>query len=297
MLTYYQTSILTSSAQTVVNTVNTVGVMGKGIAAEFKKRHPEMFVAYRKLCEQKQLDVGMLWLWRGSDQWVLNFPTKKHWRNPSKLEYIEAGLKKFVREYERQAITEISFPRLGCGNGGLDWENVRPLMESYLADLPIQVNVHDFVVNIGRPEHHQAELEPAGLSFPKFIADLREQTARSKGEIATLHEGIVCHAKWIDSSAIILSTAEKDVHVTVEELFSVWDVLQRGPLSAAHITGEAAKCSDCIIGMLASLDYVRLVQLSSLNGKSYVAVELCNAKIQEQGVASWSANPQEGLFE
>ncbi len=135
MLTYHRTSLFTSTAQTIVNTVNTVGVMGKGIAAAFKTRYPEMFHAYQKLCREKKFEVGMLWLWKAPDQWVLNFPTKQHWRNPSKLEYIEAGLKKFVAEYERRGIREISFPRLGCGNGGLEWSQVRREIEAALSEL------------------------------------------------------------------------------------------------------------------------------------------------------------------
>jgi O-acetyl-ADP-ribose deacetylase (regulator of RNase III) len=139
MLTYIHTSILDSKAQTVTNTVNTVGVMGKGLASAMKRRYPDMFREYAKLCASHKLDVGQLWLWKTSNQWILNFPTKRHWRNPSKLSYIEAGLQKFIQEYERRGIWEISFPRLGCGNGNLDWGDVRPLMERYLANLPVQV--------------------------------------------------------------------------------------------------------------------------------------------------------------
>jgi O-acetyl-ADP-ribose deacetylase (regulator of RNase III) len=124
--------------------------MGKGLAAEFKRRYPEMFTAYQRLCQDGKLEIGKLWLWKANDQWVLNFPTKKHWRNPSKLSYVEAGLKKFLAEYERRGIREISFPRLGCGNGGLDWQDVKPLMEQYLRRLPIPAYIHDFEKDIVR---------------------------------------------------------------------------------------------------------------------------------------------------
>lgn len=88
-----------STAQTLVNTLNCVGVMGKGVAKEFKERDPEMFRAYKKICDAKLLAPGKLWLWRGRHGLVLNFPTKLHWRNPSRLEWIEAGLQKFVKSY------------------------------------------------------------------------------------------------------------------------------------------------------------------------------------------------------
>ena len=144
MLQFHRTSLMSVKSQTVVNTVNTVGVMGKGIAAQFKKRFPKMFAEYKAVCSRGELEAGGLWLWKGSDQWVLNFATKKHWRSPSKIEYIEHGLQAFRTQYERLGIREIAFPRLGCGNGGLDWSDVRPLMVRYLSDLPISVFINDF---------------------------------------------------------------------------------------------------------------------------------------------------------
>jgi O-acetyl-ADP-ribose deacetylase (regulator of RNase III) len=184
MLTYIHTSILDSKAQTVTNTVNTVGVMGKGLASAMKRRYPDMYREYAKLCASHRFDVGQLWLWKTSNQWILNFPTKRHWRNPSKLSYIEAGLQKFVQEYERRGIWEISFPRLGCGNGNLDWADVRPLMERYLANLPVQVYIHDYEADIGLPEHVGAS-SVAHMqferSFPKFMIDLASIIHANRG--------------------------------------------------------------------------------------------------------------------
>ena len=143
MITYMTSDLFQSPAQVLVNAVNTVGVMGKGIALEFKKRYPEMFREYQTLCKTGQLDMGQIWLYKSPQKWILNFPTKRDWRDPSRLEYVEIGLKRFVEIYEQQGITSISFPRLGCGLGGLDWENeVRPLMEHYLNPLPIDVKIH-----------------------------------------------------------------------------------------------------------------------------------------------------------
>lgn len=143
MLRYVATDLFESPAQVLVNTVNTVGVMGKGIAKEFASIYPEMYKEYRALCEKHMFDVDQLWLYKTSHKWVLNFPTKKHWRSPSKVEYIEAGLKKFVDAYAQKGITSISFPLLGCGSGGLDFESqVQPIMETYLKPLPIDVFIH-----------------------------------------------------------------------------------------------------------------------------------------------------------
>jgi O-acetyl-ADP-ribose deacetylase (regulator of RNase III) len=143
MLVYLRNSIFDSPAQTLVNTVNLEGVMGKGIAAEFKARYPSMFKEYRHLCQSGKLKIGDLHLWRGPDKWVLNFPTKTTWRKPSEMSYIEEGLKKFVLSCSDMGVTSISFPPLGCGNGQLDWSDVKPVMESYLKRLPIHVYVHD----------------------------------------------------------------------------------------------------------------------------------------------------------
>lgn len=142
VIKYLEGDIFTSPAQVIVNTVNTVGVMGKGIALSFKKAYPEMYKAYREACEDNTFHMGKLMLWREIDHWILLFPTKENWRNPSKLEYIEQGLKKFVENYMKMSINSIAFPRLGCGNGGLNWQEVKPLMEMYLKPLPIDVYIY-----------------------------------------------------------------------------------------------------------------------------------------------------------
>ena len=143
MLTYVTINLFDSPAQTLVNTVNTVGVMGKGIAAVFKKLYPEMYKRYRRLCQEGKLDVGMLYIYRTLNKIIVNFPTKKHWRQRSQVEYIEAGLEKFVAHYGDYGISSVSFPQLGCGHGELDWETqVQPVVERYLRNLPIPVYIH-----------------------------------------------------------------------------------------------------------------------------------------------------------
>lgn len=103
MIEYIEGDIFESPAQVIVNTVNTVGVMGKGLALAFKKRYPDMFERYKQACDNDALTIGKLMLFYEADHWLLLFPTKKHWRNPSKLEYIEAGLAKFVSSYAVKA--------------------------------------------------------------------------------------------------------------------------------------------------------------------------------------------------
>jgi len=144
---YTKGNIFTSNCQTLVNTVNCVGIMGAGIALEFKYRYPEMFEKYAKYCEDKLIQVGKLWVYEvpNANQKVLNFPTKQHWKYPSKYEYLEKGLKKFVETYKEKGITSIAFPMLGALNGGLDPDKVLDLMHQYLevCDIPIEIYEYD----------------------------------------------------------------------------------------------------------------------------------------------------------
>lgn len=144
-----------SEAETIVNTVNCVGIMGKGVAAEFKKRYPKMFTDYSARCAAKQVKLGNPYLYKdvlGAS--ILNFPTKDHWRSPSRLEDIEHGLDFFVRHYAAWGITSIAFPPLGCGNGGLEWSEVGPLIYGKLYQLPINIQVY---APYGTPKHELTE--------------------------------------------------------------------------------------------------------------------------------------------
>lgn len=134
--------IFMADTQVIVNPVNLVGVMGAGLAKEMKNRYPEMFQKYKRACDSGAFNEGQLQLCKQGDVWILNFPTKKHWKEASDLELIEKGLKTFVNTYEQKGITSITFPKLGCGLGGLNWEkDVAPLMHKYLDNLPIQIEV------------------------------------------------------------------------------------------------------------------------------------------------------------
>ncbi len=121
--------------QTVVNPINCMGIMGKGLALEFKIRYPKMFDDYQKRFKDGLLKTGEPYLFKTQNKWILNFPTKNHWRYPSRLEYIDTGLRYFSEHYKRLGIKSIAFPRLGCTSGGLKWEEVKPVMEKYLMDL------------------------------------------------------------------------------------------------------------------------------------------------------------------
>lgn len=276
MITYHHTSLLTSQAQTVVNTVNTVGVMGKGIAAAFKAKYPDMFKAYKKLCLEKRLNVGQLWLWKAQDQWVLNFPTKQHWRQPSKLEYIEAGLKKFRDQYEIRGIREISFPRLGCGNGGLNWSDVKPLMEDYLKGIPIPIYIHDFTRDIGLPEHNestnQSDTEDSFYSFKEQIIYLIHEkdgifnTLTSHKEFKTIHDK--------ENNKIIIRHENKNLEFTEDDLYNIWTLLLRGPVEKEFLLGEVKQEFEYISSILSTLPFIRPIKVSSQKSEDDIALEL-----------------------
>lgn len=141
MIKYYEGTVFNTSAQTLVNTVNCFGVMGAGIALEFKLRYPEMYEEYKQRCEKKEYKIGRPRLYKGNEKWILNFPTKNHWRYPSKIEWLSEGLKYFKDNYKKAGIESIAFPKLGTSNGGLDWSEVKKVMEKYLSDVDIDVYI------------------------------------------------------------------------------------------------------------------------------------------------------------
>lgn len=140
MIIFRHGNLLEADVEAVVNTVNTVGVMGKGIALMFKERYPQNFLAYEAACKAGAVQVGRMFVTPTGElsgpRWVVNFPTKKHWRHPSRPEWIAAGLEDLARVARDKQIRSIALPPLGCGNGGLDWQQVRPMVEATAAKLP-----------------------------------------------------------------------------------------------------------------------------------------------------------------
>ncbi len=133
-------NLLASDAEALVNTVNTVGVMGKGVALQFKKAFPDNFRAYKRACDHKEVEPGRMFVYETGQltgpRLVINFPTKRHWRGKARMEYVDAGLADLVVVLERHVVQSVAIPPLGCGNGGLRWSEVRPKIEAALGDLP-----------------------------------------------------------------------------------------------------------------------------------------------------------------
>jgi len=158
MLTYGTGDLLHADADALVNTVNCVGVMGKGIALQFKRRYPANFQAYQKACQRGEVTVGTMFVTETGQldgpRYVINFPTKIHWRTPSQMDYIDTGLTDLVRLLPALDIRSVAIPALGVGNGGLAWSHVERRLIRVLSKLP---NIH---ATIYPPAPHTQSVSP-----------------------------------------------------------------------------------------------------------------------------------------
>jgi len=144
MIKFTKGNIINADVEALINTVNTVGVMGKGIALAFKKAFPKNYQIYRKACDNKEFDVGDLLITHTGQltpKFIINFPTKQHWRGRSQIKFIEIGLKKLAEDIQNNQIKSIAIPPLGCGNGGLKWEIVKPLILKELEELANEIDI------------------------------------------------------------------------------------------------------------------------------------------------------------
>ncbi len=188
MINYTKGDLLSSHAQAFVNTVNTVGVMGKGIALHFKEMFPYNFSVYAEACKKGELMPGRMLVVKDSnmalgEHIIINFPTKVHWRQPSKYEYIEAGLKDLVRVIAEYEITSIAIPPLGCGNGRLDWAVVKSMIEWALSSLEgVEISVYEpssevSVMLARQSRNASAHLTPARamLLYAMFCYEIHDE--------------------------------------------------------------------------------------------------------------------------
>jgi len=148
MITFFKNKdIFKSSAECLVNPVNVVGVMGAGLALQFKTRYKLNYITYKEACDEGYIRIGCGLNVKEYDKYIFNFPTKKHWKDPSKLEYIELGLIDLAEHIFQFDINSVAIPALGCGLGGLDWNDVRPLIEKFEKKLNINVDIEIYEPN------------------------------------------------------------------------------------------------------------------------------------------------------
>lgn len=198
MIHYVEGNLFESKAEALVNAVNTVGVMGKGIAMQFKTHFPVNYKVYAKACKQNELEIGKLLVVNDKselygEKLIVNFPTKMDWKNPSQYEFIERGLIALVEWITTQQIRSIAVPALGAGLGGLDWREVKLLLEKYLQNIACEVYIYppinlikevlkEATTTNAQPEVEKPDIEGNTLaSLCKFCA----YQDRSRKEIET----------------------------------------------------------------------------------------------------------------
>ncbi|MEX0725734.1 MAG: macro domain-containing protein [Planctomycetaceae bacterium] len=167
--------ILQANAEALVNTVNCVGIMGRGVALQFRKAFPENFQAYQKICKREELQPGKMFVFNlntfQNPHYIINFPTKRHWKGKSQLEDIKSGLAALVHEVRNRGIASVAIPPLGCGLGGLDWKVVRPLIETAFESIP---------------EVHTILFEPTGTPSTDVIVKPQKAPKMTAGRAALL---------------------------------------------------------------------------------------------------------------
>lgn len=270
MLMYIEGNMFESPAQVLVNTVNTVGVMGKGIALTFKKVYPDMYKNYRYYCENKQFEMGKLYLYKTPGKWILNFPTKINWRNPSKIEYIEQGLKKFVASYKEKGIKSIAFPKLGCGNGGLNFETqVKPLMDKYLSNLDIDIYVYLHDVN--------KELEHINISEMKKWLNLNIDNI----SINELEQDIVLQSTGIADVKLFDEYLQfNDQIIDYIDLLSFWEYVRdnnitiKSSVLSRYFSHLSSDNFNKFVSILSKIEYINM-NCKDVNGVQLLMYQPC----------------------
>ena len=202
-------NLLEAEVEAVVNTVNTEGVMGKGIALQFRKAYPDNYEAYRRACEAGEVEPGRMFVFDRNaltmPRFIINFPTKRHWRSKSRMADIEAGLVALVKEVRLRGIRSVGVPPLGCGLGGLPWSEVQARMRAAFERVP---------------EVRWLVYEPAGAPDPKAMRNRTAGPRMTKGRAAviglinnpsyswaiTASRSAVCFGTWFCPSSVTTST-------------------------------------------------------------------------------------------
>jgi len=268
-------NIFTSKSQTLVNTINCVGVMGAGIALEFRYRYPKMYEEYIKLCNDKHIRIGSLWLYRkeSNRKWVLNFPTKQHWKFESKPEYLVKGLEKFVETYKEKGIQSIAFPLLGADRGGLNPELSKEIMERYLSqcDIPVEIyefdpNAQDDLIHLTQDLFSRGKAKDIAKSIDISLTVVNKVKKALEGNINSLSQ--LAKVKGIGEATlkklyqIILHQTQKP-KVAAQELFDI-------PL---ELIGAATYSKKVTKERVHGLSFNKKVSLTGLDVKTVINIE------------------------
>jgi len=231
-------NIFASKAQTLVNTINCVGAMGAGIALEYRLRYPKMYERYTNLCNRKMIKIGSLWLWKAEDRWILNFPTKLHWRDPSKEEYLHAGLKKFMDTYAEKGVESIAFPLLGAQNGGIDGEVSQSIMESYLSKCDIPAEIYHFEPTASDDQFELFRMRLLGMSPAQIKSETKLKSTAIQSILNALKDSSICHLSRLAALSGVGRQSVERVFQLVYKSSSGKEKLYQAPLSLGIDSGR-----------------------------------------------------------
>lgn len=192
MITYLEGTVFNTDADAIVNTINCTGVMNAGVALEYSLRYPELLKEYEQKCKNNEITVGHIYYYKDKEKLIVNFPTKWHFKYPSKLEWIEEGLKDFVKTYKKYGIKIVAFTKLGTLNGGLDWNRVKLLMEKYLNNLEIPV----YICLDNKKEAEGLEKEMLSVLDSIDITKIRDEIRLTAKQIEILQKNIPVDRFW-----------------------------------------------------------------------------------------------------
>lgn len=259
-------NLLEAETDALVNTVNTVGVMGKGVALQFKRAYPANFKAYKRACDLGQVELGRMFVWDAGEldgrkpRFVINFPTKQHWKSRSRLSDIKAGLEDLIRVIDERSIRTIALPPLGCGHGGLRWSDVKPLILEAFA---------------GRPDVEVILFPPEGAPAP------RTQPVRTDNPNMTPGR-----AALINIMARYLPVAFEVTPLDIQKL--MYFMQEAGePLRLNYVRDQYGPYADNLRHVLSSMEghYIRGVGDGSARALDAIPFELLPGALDEaQGV-------------
>ncbi len=206
-------NIFNSKAHAIVNTVNCVGIMGKGIALEFRRRYPKMFEQYQSICKKGELQPGQILFYEAENILILNFAIKRDWKQPSKIEWVESCLKEFVDSYQGRGIKSIAFPWVGAMNGRIPLDQIRTIMRDYLSNLSdIDIDVYDFDPDTSDPLFEKLknmiELKNANINDLAKISGIQRRYMSTIVDLLQ-QEDIKSLTNLTESGAIGTTTVEK----------------------------------------------------------------------------------------
>lgn len=275
MIKYIEGNIFDSPAQVIVNTVNTVGVMGKGLAKEYKARYPEMFQLYQQACKSQKLTIGKLMLWYGEDRWILNFPTKEHWRGKSKIEYIEKGLNEFCNKCIDYNISSVAFPKLGCGNGGLEWDIVKPLMEKYLSPMPLDIYIYIDSLKNNEALNEYQKSKAKDFSFEGVKSELTNVSLIQP--IRFKYQGNMWNFTWmLDKGVEIVADNELDSLCILESgVHTIWDYIRE---ELVFSEDKSTLSNNLFFEILYYMGYLSRVKLQNTKMEMDAGFQLNDAK-------------------